>query len=100
MLDALNQLIKGAQMIATEHALFKTQVKALEEANKATYIRKSRKRKAFVLEDPMSVPNMQYFVEQEEVQAQIQEEMLRPAKQIGKCSKYGSENHNARTCVL
>ena len=58
MLDALNQLIKEAQMIATEHALLKTQIKALKEANKATYIRKLRKRKAFVPEDPMSVLDM------------------------------------------
>jgi hypothetical protein len=73
---------------------------ALEEANKAMHIRKSRKRKAFTTENALSFPEMQYVVEQEEVEAQIQEEMPRPVKRIRKCSKCGCPDHNARTCVL
>lgn len=44
---ALNQLAKGTQGIAALTALMHLQITALQQANKAIYIRRKRKRKNF-----------------------------------------------------
>jgi hypothetical protein len=48
--------------MATSAAILQSRVVALEEANKAMHIRKSRKRKAFTTENALSFPEMQYVV--------------------------------------
>jgi hypothetical protein len=52
--EALNQLSKGAQEMAASAALLQSQVFALQEANKAMHERKSRKRKAILLDYALS----------------------------------------------
>jgi hypothetical protein len=52
--EALNQLSKGAQEIATSTALLQSQVFALQDANKVIHERKSRKRKAITLDPTLS----------------------------------------------
>jgi len=97
--EALNQLSKGAEMIATSAALLQSRVTELEAANTAMHVRKSRKRKTIISEEALSVQAMQQLVEKNEVEAQIMEEMPRPAKRTAKCSKCNSTGHTARTCT-
>jgi hypothetical protein len=97
--EALNQLSKGAQMITTSAALLQSRVTDLEAANAATHVRKSRKRKSIPADDALSVQAIQRLVDTEEVEAQIIEEMPRPAKRTARCSKCRSTAHTARTCT-
>ena len=85
--------------MATTVAILESRVEEMEAANQAMHIRKSRKRKAFNTDKPLSFPEMQSVVEQEEVEAQIQDELPRPIKRISRCSKCNSTKHTARTCV-
>jgi len=96
--EALNQLSKGAEMIATSAALLQSRVIELEAANTAMHIRKSRKRKTIISGEALSVQAMQQLVEKDEVEAQIMEEMPRLAKRAARCSKCNSTAHTARVC--
>jgi hypothetical protein len=98
--EALNQLSKGAQMIATSAALLQSRVTDLEAANTAMHIRKSRKRKSLLSENALSVQAIQQLIEKEEIEEQILEEMPRPAKRTTRCSKCRSTAYTARTCVV
>jgi hypothetical protein len=98
--EALNQLSKGAQEMAASAALLQSQVFALQEANKAMHKRKSRKRKAILLDHALSASQIQEIVEQEEVEAQIIEQMPKPSKRASRCSKCGTLGHNSRTCKV
>ena len=98
--EALNQLSKGAQEMAASAALLQSQVFALQDANKAMHERKSRKRKAIALDPALSVSQIQGIVEQEEVEAQIREQMPRAPKRASRCSKCGSFAHTSKTCTV
>jgi hypothetical protein len=97
--EALDQLSKGAHMIAASAALLQLRVTDLEAANTAMHVRKSRKRKSLLTEDALSVQAIQQLVDKDEVEAQIIEEMPRPAKRTARCSKCRSTAHTARTCI-
>jgi hypothetical protein len=99
ILEALSQLSKGAQIMAASAALMQSQVSALQQANKATHERRKRKRKAFKSDKALSVAEVVVMAEQEQVEAQIMEEMPRPKKRITTCSTCGQQGHTTRTCT-
>lgn len=96
--EALNQLAKGAQIMAASAALMQSQVIALQEANKAMHIRRKRKRKALKSDNALSVSEVQATVDQDNIEAQVREEMPRLKKRVSTCSRCGKQGHTIRTC--
>ena len=98
IVEALNQLSKGAQVMAASTALLQAQITTLQKADKAMHVRRKRTRKALVLDKALSVSEVQAMGGYEEVEAEIIEEMPRPKKRRSRCSKCGEEGHTCRTC--
>ena len=55
ILEALDQLSKGAQVMAASTALLQAQITTLQKANEAMHIRRKRTRKALVSDNALSV---------------------------------------------
>jgi type VI protein secretion system component VasK len=89
IVEALNQLSKGAQVMAASTALLQAQITTLQKANKAMHVRRKRTRKALVSDTALSVGKVQDMGGYEEVEAEIREEMLRLKKRTSRCSKCG-----------
>jgi hypothetical protein len=98
ILEALDQLSKGAQVMAAFAALQQAQITTLQKANEAMHVRRTRTRKALVSDKALSVSEVQAMGGYEEVEAEIIEEMLRLKKRRSRCSKCGKEGHTCRTC--
>ena len=98
--EALSQLAKGAQIMATSAALMQSQVIALQQANKAMHIRRKRKRKAIQSDHALSVGEVQAMVDQDHIEAQVREAMPRPKKRVPTCSGCGQQGHTIRTCRI
>jgi hypothetical protein len=79
-------------------ALMQSQVTALQQANEAMNERRKRERKAIKSDRALSVAEVQATVIQNQVEAEIREEMPRPKKRISKCSGCGQQGHTIRTC--
>jgi hypothetical protein len=86
IVKALNQLSKGAQVMAALTALLQAQITTLQKANEAMHIRRKRTRKALVSDTVLSVGEVQTIGGYEEVKAGIIEEILRLKKRILRCS--------------
>jgi hypothetical protein len=97
IVEALNQLSQGAQVMAGSTALLQAQTTTLQKANEAMHIRRKRTRKALVSDNALSVGEVQAVGGYKEVKAEIIEEMLRLKKRTLKCSKCGQEGHTCRT---
>jgi hypothetical protein len=100
IIEALNQLSKGAQVMAALAALLQSQIDTLQEVNKATFVRRKRKRKALRSDNAFSVGEVQAMVDQEEIEAKIIEEMPRPKKRPPTCSTCHEKGHNMRQCKV
>ena len=98
IVEALEQLSKGAQVLATIAALQQAQIETLQKANEAMHIRRKRARKPLASAIAMSVSEVQALDGYEEVEAEIIEEMPRPKKRPLTCSKCGQQGHTCRTC--
>jgi prefoldin subunit 5 len=55
IVEALNQLSKGAQVMAASIALLQAQITTLQKANEAMHVRRKRTRKALVSGTALSV---------------------------------------------
>ncbi len=98
ILEALHQLSKGAQVMAASTALLHAQITTLQKANEAMHVRRKRTRKASVSDKALSVGEVQAMVAQEQVEAEIMEEMLRPKRRPPTCSKCHTQGHNLTQC--
>jgi hypothetical protein len=98
ILEALDQLSKGAQVMAAFAALQQAQITTLQKANEAMHVRRKSTRKALVSDTALSVGEVQAMDGYKEVEAEIREEMLRSKKRKSRCSKCSEEGHTCRTC--
>ena len=106
MVDALNQLTKGAEMMAHSLVLVRNQVAELQAANEAATRRKSHKRKRIQREGTLTVSEGVRLTTLKEFEARgdgkkaSKKRRVEPGTQslrrCGRCSKAG---HNARTCI-
>lgn len=96
--EAIGQLAKGAQLMAASAALMQSQIVTLQQANEAMHVRRKRKRKVLQSDQALSVGEVQARVDQEEVEAQIMEEMPRPKKRLLTCSSCWQQGHTRRSC--
>ena len=86
-------------MMAASAALMQSQVSALQQANEAMHKRRKRKRKALKSDKALSVAEVVAIVEQEQVEAQLIDEMPRLKKRLVTCSGCGQQGHTIRTCA-
>jgi hypothetical protein len=98
ILEALNQLSKGTQVLAASTALLQTQITTLQRANEAMHVRRKRTRKALISDNALSVSEVQAMGGYKVVEAEIIEEMPRPKKRPPTCSKCHIQGHNMRQC--
>ena len=98
IVEALNQLAKGAQIMAASAALMQAQVTTLQQANKAMHVRRERKRKAIRSDHALSVSEVQAMPDQDYVKAEIREEISRPKKRAPRCSGCSQQDHTIKTC--
>ncbi len=96
--EVLDQLAKGAQIMATSAALVQSQISALQHANEAMHIRRKRKRKVIRSDHALSVNEVQTTIDQDHVEAEVREEVPRPRKRSPTCSRCGQQGHTIRTC--
>jgi len=76
------------------------QITTLQQANKALYIRRKRKRKAIRSDYALLVSKGQAIVNQNYIEAEVREEMPRPKRRASKCSRCGEEGHTVRICRI
>jgi hypothetical protein len=105
MVDALNQLTKGAEMMAHSLVLVRNQVADLQAANEAATRRKSHKRKRIQQEGTLTVSEGVRLTTLKEFNARGDGKRAskkacgktgtQSLRRCGMCSKAG---HNARTC--
>ena len=103
--EAVNQLIKGTQIIVHSAVLLKAEVKALQEANQAKERRKRKQKKRIVHTGSLTIQEGEELIENIAIQAQIQKEVagriVRPdgsegkQRRCGNCNQFG---YNSRTC--
>ena len=84
--------------MATSAALLQVQITTLRKANEALHVRRKRTRKALVLDKALSVGEVQAIVAQEEVEAEIMEEMPKPKRRPPTCSRCHTQGHNLTQC--
>jgi hypothetical protein len=103
--NAINCLVKGAQVMMHSAVLLKAEVKALQEANQAKK-RRERKRKRRIMQGgSLSIQEAEDILQSAEVDAQIHTEVVsETTRQEGskgrqrRCGLCGNTGHNARTC--
>ena len=84
--------------MAASAALLQSQITTLQKANEAMHVRRSRKRKAFVSDKPLSVGEVQAIGGYKEVEAEIMVKESRLKKRPPTCSKCHTQGHNMRQC--
>jgi hypothetical protein len=102
---AVDQLIRGTQIMVHSAVLLKAEVKILQEANQAKERRKRKQKKRIAQGGSLTVQEGEQLIENGAIQAQIQSEVagriVRPdgsegkQRRCGNCNQFG---HNSRTC--
>ncbi len=104
---AVNQLIKGTQLMVHSAVLLKAEVKALQDANQAKERRKRKQKKRIAQGGSLTIQGGEELIEDIAIQVQIQQQqevsrpVIRPDGSEGKqqhCRKCNNTGHNSRTC--
>ena len=98
IIEALNQLSKGAQIMATQAALLQTQIATLQQANQALQINRRQPRKAMKATRAVEVGEVLAIAVQNQMEAEIREVMPRLPRKQPTCSKCKQQGHNIRNC--
>jgi hypothetical protein len=102
MLEALNQLEKGAQGMVMEMELMRDRITKLEKANQAASQRKKRKRRYIKHRGTLNIGEGADILAQREATKQIERERRATAAQSDQsrhCGRCREPGHNARTCL-
>ena len=105
IVDALAYMKKGWEKTVKAAVLLQQENAELRALNEELSGRKKRKRKLLKAEGPLSVAQGQEMIDDEELYAQWQTELVEDvlmegpgAKKKRRCGKCGTLGHNARTC--
>ena len=105
MVDALDRLTKGAEMMAHSLVLVRNQVAKLQAANKAATRRKSHKRKRIQQEGTLTVSEGVRLTTLKEFNARSDGKKAKKRARVDigtqssrHCGTCGAAGHNARTC--
>lgn len=101
--SAVQQLAKGAQIMAASAALLQAQLDSHIEVSKAQNARKKRTKKGIHAEEPMSISQGQAVIALgliESVEEGEGSSIPRQPRQTARCSRCRQEGHDKRRCPL
>jgi hypothetical protein len=105
IMEPLNKLTKGVEMIMNTTVLLKARVSALKKANQAATERKGRKRKSIQKHGTLKVAESRKLATQKATRQQVKDGRRQEAAQSGvrqratiRCSRCKELGHNSRTC--
>jgi hypothetical protein len=97
--EAVNQLAKGAQIMAHQAALFKAEIKILQDANQAKKRRARKQKKRIQHNGSLTVEEGENIVRNAEIEAQIRQEIAGGGGSQRRCGSCNGIGHNSRTCL-
>ena len=105
IIQALNQLNKGAAKLTHEVTLLRTEVKDLRRANEAATQRTKRRRKRIQREGTLTKAEGAEIIAQKDVEEQLNEERREGEVRFSssrrakvRCTRCREQGHNSRTC--
>ena len=105
IIEAINQLKKGAEVMILSAELMRDRITSLEKANKAASARKERKKKRIQKQGVLTKGAGEDILAQREVDQQLACEKRQGGEQSGlsrqalaRCKKCRETGHNSRTC--
>jgi hypothetical protein len=105
IIEAINQLKKGAEVMILSAELMRDRITSLERANEAASKRKQRKKKRIQKQGVLTKGAGEDILSQREADQQIAREERQGGERLGlsrqalaRCSKCRETGHNARTC--
>jgi hypothetical protein len=105
ILDSLDQLTRGAEIVMHSSVLLRDQVASLQKANEAATKRRERKKKRIQKQGTLTKAQGSEIIAQRNVDEQIEGEMQQKrmcsggnSRQKAHCRRCGKTGHNARTC--
>ena len=100
IMDALKQLAKGAQQMATSSAIMQAQILALQQSNQLLQERRKVKRKVLKAKHGLSVGEGLKIIEQSQIIVETVEEMPRLTRKSPTCSNCKTQGHTKRDCTI
>jgi hypothetical protein len=105
IIEAINQLKKGAEVMMLSAELMRDRITSLEKANEAASKRKQRKRKRIQREGVLTKGDGEDLLAQREAERQIAREQRHDGERSGvsrqalaRCKRCRETGHNSRTC--
>lgn len=105
IIEAIDQLKKGAEVIMLSAELMRDRITSLERANEAVSARRQRKRKRIQKQGVLTKEAGEDLLAQREVEQQIAREERQGGEQSGvsrqslaRCKRCRERGHNSRTC--
>jgi len=105
IIEALDQLKKGAEVMVHSAVLMRERIARLEKANEAATSRKQRKKKRIQQRGTLTKAETEEIIAQMDVEQQLEVEMRqgkarsRARRQASaRCSRCRQAGHNSRTC--
>jgi hypothetical protein len=105
IIEAINQLKKGAEVVMLSAELMRDRISSLEKANEAASKRKQRKRKRIQREGVLTKGDGEDLLAQREAEHQVTREQRQDGERSGlsrqalaRCKRCRETGHNSRTC--
>jgi hypothetical protein len=105
IITAIDQLKKGAEVMAYTAILMRERIASLERANKAATTRKQRKKKRIQRQGTLTKAEGEDIIAQKEVEQQLESETRQGKARSGvsrqasaRCTRCREPGHNSRTC--
>jgi hypothetical protein len=105
IIEAINQLKKGAEVMMLSAELMRDRITNLEKANEAANKRRQRKRKRIQREGVLTKGDGEDLLAQQEAERQVTREQRQDGEQSGlsrqalaRCKRCRETGHNSRTC--
>ena len=105
IIEAINQLKKGAEVMMLSAELMRDRIASLEKANEAALARKKRKKKRIQKRGVLTKGAGEDLLAQHEADQQIAREQRQGGEQSGvrrqalaRCTRCRETGHNSRTC--
>jgi len=105
IIEAINQLKKGAEVMMLSAELMRDRISNLEKANEAATKRRQRKKKRIQKQGTLTKGEGEDILAQKEAAQQVERERRQEGEQSGlsrqalaRCSRCSQPGHNSRTC--